>query len=65
MYGWLWRHLPGPTPVKVVEALLLFAAVVAVLFVWVFPVVVPMLPFNDPTIDTSSPGAVLAPVLAR
>jgi hypothetical protein len=54
MYGWLWRHLPGPTPVRIVIALLLFVAVVAVLFLWVFPWVEPRLPFTDVTVDESA-----------
>ena len=54
MYGWLWRHLPGPPAVRVVIALLIFAAVVAVLFVWVFPWVEPRLPFTDVTVDESA-----------
>lgn len=37
MYSWIFRHLPGPTWLKVIEALVLFGAVVAVLFTWVFP----------------------------
>jgi hypothetical protein len=54
MYGWLWRHLPGPTAVRVVLALLLFVALVAVLFLWVFPWVEPRLPFTDVTVDESA-----------
>lgn len=50
MYGWLWRILPGPVPVKALLALVLAAAVVAVLFVWVFPAVAPLMPFNDGTV---------------
>lgn len=50
MYGWIWRSLPGPVAVKVLLALLLVVAVVAVLFVWVFPAVAPYLPFNDGTV---------------
>lgn len=61
MYGWLWGHLPGPTPVRVVVVLVLFVAVVAVLFGWVFPWLEPRLPFTDVTVDESSaahrPGA--------
>ncbi|HET8642837.1 MAG TPA: hypothetical protein VFM37_12935 [Pseudonocardiaceae bacterium] len=49
MYGWIWRHLPGPVPVKVVEALALVAAVLALLFFVVFPWAEPRLPFNDVT----------------
>ncbi|UER55545.1 hypothetical protein HJG43_14480 [Kineosporiaceae bacterium SCSIO 59966] len=50
MYGWIWRSLPGPVAVKVLLALVLVVAVVAVLFVWVFPAVAPYLPFNDNTV---------------
>jgi hypothetical protein len=50
-YGWLWRVLPGPTALKVVEALVLLLAVVAVLFTWVFPQIAPFMPFNDTTVD--------------
>lgn len=57
MYAWLWRHLPGPTPVRVVIALALFVAVVAVLFAWVFPWVEPRLPFTDVTVDESASAA--------
>lgn len=57
MYGWLWRHLPGPTAVRVVVALVLFALVVAGLFVWVFPWVEPRLPFTEVTVDESAAGA--------
>jgi hypothetical protein len=49
MYGLIWRRLPGPLPVKIVESLLLVATVVWVLFFYVFPVIEPMLPFNDVT----------------
>jgi len=37
MYGWIFRHLPGPTWVQVVEALVLVVVVVFALFQWVFP----------------------------
>jgi len=49
-YGWLWRVLPGPVPVKALLAVMLALAVVAVLFTWVFPVIAPYLPFNDTTV---------------
>ncbi|HEX3004392.1 MAG TPA: hypothetical protein VHO27_09270 [Angustibacter sp.] len=51
MYGWIWQHLPGPAAVRVLISALLVAAVVAVLFVWVFPAVAPYVPFNDGTVD--------------
>lgn len=37
MYGALWRALPGPAWVRAILCLVLFLAVVAVLFTWVFP----------------------------
>ena len=49
-YGYLWRLLPGPTALKVVEAIVMVVAVVAVLFVWVFPQIAPYMPFNDTTV---------------
>jgi hypothetical protein len=51
MYGFIWRHLPGPVAVRVLLALVLLAAAVAVLFVWVFPAVAPIMPFNNGTVD--------------
>ena len=49
MYGWIWRHLPGPFVVKFVEALVLLAAVLALLLLVIFPWAEPRLPFNDVT----------------
>ena len=49
MYGWIWRHLPGTTAVKVAESIVLVLAVVAVLMLVVFPWVEPLLPFNQVT----------------
>ena len=51
MYAWMWRKLPGPWPVKVLEALVAFAAVVLLLFTVVFPWVEPRLPFYAVTVD--------------
>ena len=31
MYTWIWRHLPGPTALRLFQALLLIAAVSLVL----------------------------------
>lgn len=53
MYGWLWNHLPGPTAVRVLIALALLFGVVAVLFLWVFPWLEPILPFGDVTVDSA------------
>jgi hypothetical protein len=37
MYAWVWRHLPGPWPARLLVALALIAAITAALFVWGFP----------------------------
>lgn len=58
MYGWIFRHLPGPWPVKTLLFLALLAIVVLVLFQWVFPWLEPRLPFNDVTVDDGT-GLVL------
>jgi len=50
-YGWLWRILPGPMPVKVIGALTLLTAVLAVLFTLVFPAIAPLMPFNETTVE--------------
>ncbi|WP_166435873.1 hypothetical protein [Cellulomonas shaoxiangyii] len=51
MYGWLWRHLPGPWPVRAFLALVLAAAVVAACFLWLYPAVAPYMPFNETTVE--------------
>lgn len=53
MYGFLWRHLPGPLPVRLLLAVLLAVGVVAVLFAFVFPLAAPYVPFNDNTVGDS------------
>jgi hypothetical protein len=51
MYGWIWRHLPGPWPVRTALSLLLAGAVVLLLFTVVFPWAEHALPFVDVTVD--------------
>ena len=51
MYGFIWRHLPGPIALRIVLALVLVLVVVAVLFVWVFPALAPIMPFNNGTVN--------------
>lgn len=51
MYVWIWRHLPGGLPGKVLGSLVLFALVVLLLFAVVFPAVEPLLPYSDVTVD--------------
>jgi FlaA1/EpsC-like NDP-sugar epimerase len=49
MYSWIWRHLPGPRAMKLLQALVLLAAVLTLLMLVVFPWVEPRLPFNAVT----------------
>lgn len=53
MYGWIWRHLPGPLPVRLVSALVLVAGAVLLLFTVVFPWAERSLPFIDVTVEQS------------
>ncbi len=47
MYGFIWRHLPGPRWLKAIEALILIFAIVAALFTWVYPWMANTLPLFD------------------
>lgn len=51
MYGWIWRHLPGPLPVRLLVAAALVAAAVLLLFTVVFPWAETSLPFIDVTVE--------------
>jgi hypothetical protein len=51
MYGWIWRHLPGPLGVRLGLATAMVVAIVAVLFTVVFPWAEHGLPFLDVTVD--------------
>lgn len=50
MYTWIWRHLPGPVAVKLVQTLVLVALVSALLLFVVFPWIEPHLPINQVTV---------------
>jgi len=52
MYGWLWRHLPGGTIVRLLLCVAIAVAVVALLFTVVFPWLSPRLPFLNVTVDS-------------
>ncbi|WP_372734694.1 hypothetical protein [Nocardioides sp.] len=51
MYAALWRVLPGPTWVRILAVLVGFVAVSVVLFLFVFPVIEPLLPFDQITLE--------------
>jgi hypothetical protein len=55
MYAALWRRLPGPRPVKALLSLILAVGVVAVCFLWLFPALAPLMPFNDNSVQTGLP----------
>lgn len=61
MYAFIWRHLPGPVPVRVLLAAALLLAVIVLLFTWVFPWLMPLLPIDDVSLDAVllSPGVPL------
>jgi hypothetical protein len=50
MYVWIWRHLPGPLAVRLLQVLVLLAAVAALLLFVVFPWIEPHLPINQVTV---------------
>lgn len=50
MYGYLWRALPGPRPVKVLLLVALLVAVVLLLMEVVFPWVSARMPYADVTV---------------
>jgi hypothetical protein len=54
LYAAIWRALPGPLVVRALLAAVLVLLVVAVLFVWVFPRIAPLMPFNDNTVDPTA-----------
>ena len=50
MYSWIWRHLPGPWPVRVVHCVLLACLVGSFLMLVVFPWIEPHLPISQVTV---------------
>ncbi len=61
MYGWIWRHLPGPLAVRLLASAVLLAGAVALLFFVVFPAVEPLLPYSDVTVEQVGPSPTAAP----
>jgi hypothetical protein len=50
----MWRHLPGPWPVKALLTLALLVIAVALLFLYVFPWAEQVLPFLQVTVEDDS-----------
>lgn len=51
MYVWIWRHLPGALGLKMLQVVLLVAAVSALLLFVVFPWIEPHLPISQVTVN--------------
>jgi hypothetical protein len=49
VYGWIWRHLPGPLALRIAQAVVLVLAVLALLMFVVFPWIEPHMPFSEST----------------
>lgn len=60
MYGWIWRHLPGPFLAKLLQALVLIGIAVWALFEYVFPKAEPLLPFLNVTVNQEAQPAALS-----
>jgi hypothetical protein len=57
VFEWVWRHLPGSTPVRWVLVAVIVLVTVTFLFLVVFPSLTPRLPFTDVTIGAYGSGA--------
>lgn len=61
MYVWIWRRLPGGLPGKLAGSAVLLVAVLALLFLLVFPWAERRLPFNDVSVDSTTTSSSPAP----
>jgi hypothetical protein len=57
VFEWIWRHLPGSTPVRWLLVAVIVGVTVTFLFLVVFPWLTPRLPFTDVTIGAYGGGA--------
>jgi hypothetical protein len=51
MYAWIWRRIPFGLRGKLAASTLVVAAITALLWFVVFPVVEPIMPFNNGQLD--------------
>lgn len=51
MYAWIFRHLPGPWWLRIIQTVLLIALVVLALMTYVFPWASQYSPWTDSTIE--------------
>ncbi|WP_018654279.1 hypothetical protein [Actinomadura flavalba] len=54
MYAWIWRHLPGSGPKKLMWTMLAVLVVVAALWYVVFPWLEPKLQFDHGVVTPAS-----------
>jgi hypothetical protein len=54
MYAWIFRHLPGPLWLRVLQAGVLAGLAIAVLMTWVFPWISEFLPWTASTLGSST-----------
>jgi len=52
MYVWIWRHLPGPLAVRMLQVLVAISLVSLLLLFVIFPWIEPHLPINKVTVST-------------
>ena len=56
MYAWVYRRLPGPTPLRVLLVLALAAALFLALMEVVFPAVESLMPYSGVAVDRPGQG---------
>ena len=54
MYGWIFRHLPGPLWLRVLTFLVLIAAALVLMVQFLFPWMSQFTEFTDSTIGSAS-----------
>lgn len=47
MYGWIWRHLPGPFLVKLLIVIALLVGIFFLLMEVIFPQISLLMPYNE------------------
>lgn len=47
MYGWIWRHLPGPFIVRLLIVLALLVGIFFLLMEVIFPQISLLMPYNE------------------
>jgi len=55
VYSWIFRHLPGPLWLRIIQTLLFLALVVLVLMNYVFPWASQYSPWTDSTVGAWGP----------